>query len=77
MKGQKVYALVGSDRLQGRRPLEILRAVGRQLYRWWQLSEQRRRLAMLDEAALKDIGLSRSAAMQESERPFWDDPLER
>lgn len=77
MKGQKGYALVSVGRFQGRRPLEMVRAVGRQLYRWWQLSEQRRRLAMLDDVALKDLGLSRGDVMQESERPFWDDPLSR
>lgn len=77
MKGKKAYALAGSDRLQGRRPLEILRAVGRQLYRWWQLAEQRRRLAMLDDVALKDLGLNRADVIQESERSFWDDPMAR
>ena len=35
------------------------------------------RLAMLDDAALKDLGLSRADVIQESERPFWDDPLAR
>ncbi|MBF7729241.1 DUF1127 domain-containing protein [Pseudomonas sp. N040] len=62
----------------GRRIVQFwapLRAAYRQLRRWWQLSEQRRRLALLDERALHDIGLSRADAMQESERPFWDDPL--
>jgi uncharacterized protein YjiS (DUF1127 family) len=34
-------------------------------------------LAMLDDLALKDLGLSRSDVLQESERPFWDDPLAR
>jgi uncharacterized protein YjiS (DUF1127 family) len=77
MKGQKGYALVSAGRLQGRRPLEALRAVGRQLYRWWQLAEQRRRLAMLDDMALKDLGLSRADVIQESERSFWDDPMAR
>ena len=77
MKGQKGYALVNRARFQSRHPLELLRAAGRQLYRWWQLAEQRRRLAMLDEAALKDLGLSRGEVQQESERPFWDDPLNR
>ena len=77
MKGQKGYALVSAGRLQGRRPLEILRAVGRQFSRWWQLAEQRRRLAMLDDAALKDLGLSRADVIQESERSFWDDPRAR
>ncbi|MFZ3155250.1 DUF1127 domain-containing protein [Pseudomonas sp.] len=77
MKGQQGYALASAGRLQGRRPLERLRAIGRQLYRWWQLAEQRRRLAMLDDVALKDLGLSRGDVLQESERPFWDDPLAR
>lgn len=56
------------------RTLGGLRRLYRQLRRWWQLAEQRRQLAMLDESALKDIGLSRADAWQESERPFWDDP---
>lgn len=46
-----------------------------QLKRWWQLAEQRRQLALLDDRALHDLGLSRADVMQESERPFWDDPL--
>lgn len=77
MKGQKGYALASAGRLQGRRPFEILRAVGRQFSRWWQLAEQRRRLAMLDDAALKDLGLSRADVIQEIERSFWDDPMAR
>lgn len=47
----------------------------RQLQRWWELSEQRRRLAQLDDRALHDLGLSRADAIHESERAFWDDPL--
>lgn len=49
--------------------------VWRQLRRWWQLAEQRRALARLDERTLLDLGLSRADAIRESERPFWDDPL--
>lgn len=83
MKGQKGYALVGARSLQGVRLLSLarllswLQGTGRQLRRWWQLAEQRHRLAQLDEAALKDLGLSRADVLQESERPFWDDPLKR
>lgn len=77
MNSQKGYALASAGHLQGRRLFESLRAVGRQLLRWWQLAEQRRRLAMLDDAALKDMGISRADAIQESERSFWDDPLVR
>ncbi|MBA1272667.1 DUF1127 domain-containing protein [Pseudomonas azotifigens] len=46
-----------------------------QLVRWWQLHDQRQRLAALDDAALKDLGLSRADVVAESERPFWDDPF--
>ena len=77
MKGQNGYAIASAGRLKSRRPTEILRALGRQFARWWQLAEQRRRLAMLDDAALKDLGLSRADVIQESERSFWDDPLAR
>jgi uncharacterized protein YjiS (DUF1127 family) len=47
------------------------------LRRWQQLARQRRQLARLDAAALKDLGLSRADAIQEAERPFWDDPLKK
>lgn len=53
------------------------RRIWRQLQRWWQLAEQRRLLATLDDRALQDIGISRAEAQRESERPFWDDPLPR
>lgn len=73
MKGQKGYALAGQ--LPEWRFFSVSR-LGRcwlQIRRWQQLAKERRMLAMLDDAALKDIGLSRADAMQESERPFWDD----
>jgi uncharacterized protein YjiS (DUF1127 family) len=57
---------------------DLRTAIGRawrQLRRWWELAEQRRRLGLLDERALHDLGLSRADVIQESERPFWDDPL--
>lgn len=38
------------------------------------LSKQRRELAALDDAILKDIGLTREQALKESERPVWDAP---
>lgn len=46
-----------------------------QILRWWELAEQRRKLALLDAHALHDLGLSRADALRESERSFWDDPL--
>ncbi|WP_447592295.1 DUF1127 domain-containing protein [Aquipseudomonas campi] len=71
MKGSTGYAGVGAGTERGLQPVVVL---WRQLRRWWQLAEQRRRLAALDERALKDIGLSRADVEQESRRPFWDDP---
>lgn len=42
--------------------------------RYLDLYRQRRALASLDEAALRDIGLTRDAAAQEAARPLWDAP---
>lgn len=38
---------------------------------------ERRQLASMDEAMLKDIGLSRSVAFEEASRPFFDVPAAR
>lgn len=74
MKGQKGYALAAAaPRHLSLSPM--LRKLGQQLKRWYQLAQQRRRLASLNDAALKDLGLSRADVLQEAERPFWDDPL--
>ena len=54
---------------------------GRRLWqrvtRWYQLGQERHALAALSDAALKDLGLSRADIHQETERPFWDDPLKK
>lgn len=77
MKRQKGYAIVHSA--AGSRPhvaairVALVAAAG-QLLRWWQLAQQRHRLAQLDEFALKDIGVSRADAEREAQRPFWDEP---
>jgi len=74
MKGQKGYALAQAihfDRLPS------LAGVWRMLRRWRQLARERGQLARLDDAALKDLGLSRADVLQEAERPFWDDPLRK
>lgn len=76
MKGQKGYAIAQSIHF-GRLRLPRLVAVWRVLKRWRQLARERGQLARLDEAGLKDLGLSRVDALQEAERPFWDDPLKR
>lgn len=47
------------------------------LLRWQELKRQRFELAQLGDNALKDMGLTRADILQESERPFWDDPLRK
>jgi uncharacterized protein YjiS (DUF1127 family) len=39
--------------------------------RWIERARQRRALASLDEAMLRDIGITRVEAVRESEKPFW------
>jgi len=38
------------------------------------ITRQRRALRDLDDAILRDIGLTRAQALQEGSRPFWDAP---
>jgi uncharacterized protein YjiS (DUF1127 family) len=38
---------------------------------WHARARQRRRLAMLDDQLLKDIGLTRCDAEMEAAKPFW------
>jgi len=77
MKGQKGFAIAGALPRQAVSLGALAKALWRQLKRWQQLAAQRRRLAALNDAALKDLGLSRADVLQEAERPFWDDPLKR
>ena len=51
--------------------------VWRRVARWFELGRERRTLARLTESDLKDLGLSRADILVESERPFWDDPLQK
>lgn len=74
MKSQKGYALAQVIHFER---LPSLAGVWRMLRRWRQLARERGQLARLDGSALKDLGLSRADALQEAERPFWDDPLKK
>lgn len=74
MKGQKGYALAQVIHFER---LPSLVGVWRMLRRWRQLARERAQLAQLNDAALKDLGLSRADVLQEAERPFWDYPLRK
>lgn len=47
-----------------------------ELFQWlrdsYAIYRQRRALLTLDNAMLKDIGISRADALQEGRKPFWD-----
>jgi uncharacterized protein YjiS (DUF1127 family) len=78
MKAQKGYAIAAAlPRAKGRPLSNLLTRLWQQVKRWNQLAEQRRMLASMPDAALKDLGLSRADLEQEVARPFWDDPLSR
>lgn len=48
-----------------------LRAALARLGEWCEVYRQRRALLGLDEAMLKDIGISRVDALREGNKPFW------
>jgi uncharacterized protein YjiS (DUF1127 family) len=58
-------AIASGSRGRAREAMRLLR-------RWYEVNRERQALAGLDERALKDIGLSRTDALEESARPFWD-----
>jgi uncharacterized protein YjiS (DUF1127 family) len=77
MKAQKGYAIAPA--LPGSRQGSkgLFARLWMQVKRWNQLAAERRLLASMPDATLKDLGLSRSDVEQEVQRPFWDDPLSR
>lgn len=77
MNRQKGYAVVARLPALAVGVGGLLQRAWRQVRRWQQLAAERRQLAGLSDAALKDMGFSRGDVQQESERPFWDDPLRR
>ncbi|MDH0748153.1 DUF1127 domain-containing protein [Pseudomonas sp. GD03842] len=77
MKRQKGYVLVLKTLSRDSALERGWHAVVEQLARWHRLHRERVQLASLSDDALKDLGLSRADVAEESERPFWDDPLKR
>lgn len=66
------------DRRRGRGSGAFRQAFGVAAVGWLmralEVAKQRRALMRLDDAALKDIGLSRADAYREGHRHFWDTP---
>ncbi|PTQ74062.1 DUF1127 domain-containing protein [Pseudomonas sp. GV071] len=78
MKAQKGYAIAAAlPRTKTTATGSLLSRLWKQVKRWNELAAQRRLLASMPDATLKDLGLSRADLEQEAERPFWDDPLRR
>lgn len=77
MKGQKGFLLVAKLPSHSFSLKAAFTPIFKQILRWYDLYRERQQLMQLSDAALKDIGLSRADIMEESERPFWDDPLKK
>ena len=75
MKAQKGYAIATALPRSRQGSKGLFARLWMQVKRWNQLAAQRRYLASMPDATLKDLGLSRCDIEQEVERPFWDDPL--
>ena len=54
-----------------RMPLHPLAAARRTIARWIERARQRDALSRLDDAMLRDIGITRAEAVREWEKPFW------
>jgi uncharacterized protein YjiS (DUF1127 family) len=75
MKGQKGYVLVLKTLSHNSVIERAWHTAVARIGRWRKLHHERIQLATLSDEALKDIGLSRADVLEETERPFWDDPL--
>lgn len=65
-----VHHAVSATRFASRRNLSVLRILERLIG----IARQRRHLSRLDDAALRDVGLTKSEANAEANRGFWDAP---
>lgn len=72
MASVKDRRLVGEDqRDRPRRHLRLMHAACARIELWLDRARERRRLAQLTDRELRDIGLNRYEARQESRKPFW------
>ncbi|MBN9671291.1 DUF1127 domain-containing protein [Roseibium aggregatum] len=67
-----IETIGGSELSRFRFRRSLLRSLFNRLAVWSRTRQTRRQLSDLSDAALKDLGLSREAALQEATRPFWD-----
>lgn len=77
MKGQKGYVLVLKTLSHDSWIERLFKSLKKQASRWYELHRQRRQLASLSDAALKDLGLTRADVYQETGQHFWKDPMKR
>lgn len=56
--------VLAAPRVRRRRLFQVLNA-------WFERAEGRRRLAVMDQRGLHDIGISRCDALAEAGKPFW------
>ena len=52
-------------------PLQLLAGLVRGLVEWERRARERKSLAEMPDHMLKDLGVTRSDAVRESEKPFW------
>ena len=52
-------------------PMEVLIRLADLLATWEQRARERRHLAEMSNHMLKDLGISRTDARREAEKPFW------
>ena len=67
----RIMTISSIRRFLGRHGFSELSSLVDVLREWRLLARQRRSLALLDDQALKDIGLSRSDIAGETAKPFW------
>lgn len=71
LRSHPAYALGQAAETGGARVLGAFSALGTAVTQALARQRARRELARLDEHMLRDIGLSRSQALFESDKPFW------
>lgn len=71
LRSHPAYALGQAAEQGGSRVLGALATLGAAVSQALARQRARRELTRLDEHMLRDIGLSRSQALFESDKPFW------